>query len=324
MTERENYLKVINGEQPEWVPYYRAAVDWIIPCFLMQFMATEEKRDMFGCPWTMNDNGAMPDNRQKPVLDDMANWRDVVNLPPLDEIDWEAAHAFDMQNHDPDRAVECFTCEGPAGNYFLPIMGMMGFEEGLCALVEDPDSVHEFCDYMCNYYIKLVDYEEKYYNPDVYILADDFCTARGPMISWETYETLFRPYYKKLIDHIKTYNKPVEFHMCGKGEEFVHDFVKLGVNIWQPAQPLNDLEGLRAQYGNKLVFTGTWQGGPAGMPGASEEVVRASARECIDKYAPGGLVFWDGDPVGSSEDMAQKVAWLAEEAMTYGKTFFKK
>lgn len=327
MTERENYLKVINGETPDWVPYYRDAVEWTIPCFLMQFLGTEEKLDIFGTPWTMNENGPMPDNRHKPVLDDIANWKDVLNLPDLDAVDWEAALAFDMQNHDPNKAIECFSCQASAGNYFLPIMAMMSFEEGLCALAEDPDSVKEFCDYMCDFYMKLVDYEEKYYKPDVYILADDFCTARGPMISFKTYEELFRPYYKKLIDHIKEISggKPVEFHMCGKGEEFVEDFIKMGVNIWQPAQPLNDLESLREKYGNSIVFTGTWQGGPAEAPGAPEALVRASARECIERYGKnGGLVFWDGDPVGNSEDMMNKIIWLADEIHTFGRTYYQK
>lgn len=325
LTERENYLKVIRGEKPEWVPYYRDCAEWTIPCFLMQFLGTEEKLDIFGTPWTINENGPMPDSRHKPILEDIADWKSVLNLPDLDAVDWEACAAFDMQNHDPNKAIEGFTCQGSAGNYFLPIMAMMGFEEGLLALAMDPESVMEFCEYMSDFYIKLVDYIEKYYHPDVYVLADDFCTARGPMISWNTYETLFRPYYKKLIDHIKeTSGKPIQFHMCGKGEQFVDDFYQLGVRIWQPAQPMNDLLGFREKYGNSLIFTGTWQGTKGEVPGVSEEVVRESVRECIEQYGKdGGLIIWDGDPVGTSEDMMNKIAWVADEVRTFGRTFYQ-
>jgi len=52
--------------------------------------------------------------------------------------------------------------------------------------------------------------------------------------------------------------------------------------------------------------------------------VRKSAHEVIDRFAKdGGYVFWDGDPVGSTEDMLKKFEWVTDEARKYGKEFYK-
>ena len=61
------------------------------------------------------------------------------------------------------------------------------------------------------------------------------------------------------------------------------------------------------------------------MPGASQETVRQSARTAIDQFAEGGgYVFWDLSPVGQSEDMQKKIAWLEDEARTYGRKYYHK
>ena len=61
------------------------------------------------------------------------------------------------------------------------------------------------------------------------------------------------------------------------------------------------------------------------MGTASEEVVRQSARTAIDQFAGGGgYVFWDLSPVGQSEDMQKKIAWVEDEARKYGRRYYNK
>lgn len=88
MTERENYLMVLEGKQPEWVPYYRDACDWVIPWITTSYMAEEEKIDFVGARWVIDEAGPMVDTR-RPALDDISKWREVVHLPDVDSFDWE-------------------------------------------------------------------------------------------------------------------------------------------------------------------------------------------------------------------------------------------
>lgn len=326
MTEKENYFRLLNGEQPEWIPYYRDAVQWVMPSYVNAHMQTEEKIDLFGVKWTTNDAGPIADTRIH-VMDDICDWREYVHIPDLDTLDWEAMAEKDLADVDRENKIVCaIPQQSMSSCFFLPLMDMMGFEDGLCAMWEDPDEVYAFFEYICEHMEKAIDYLVKYYKPDMMLMSDDFCSANGPMIAFSLYEELIRPFYVRLMSKIKGYGLPLEFHMCGKGEQFVEDFVSLGVNVWEPAQPLNDLKMLKEKFGNRLVLNGTWyQSSPAGQEGAPEELVRQSVRDCMDTFGPGGgFVFWDGDPMGQSDDVKQKFAWLADEARTYGRAFYKK
>ena len=205
-------------------------------------------------------------------------------------------------------------------------MNMMGFEEGLCALLEEPEAVDELFEAITVLTEEAMRHLIPIYKPDVVIIDDDMASATNLFISLETFRARFRPFYQRLIDVAKEFELPVELHMCGCCEKVIPDFVEMGVNIWQPAQVMNDLKGIKARYGNRLVLNGGWDSqGKAGMPGASQETVRQSARTAIDQFAEGGgYVFWDLSPVGQSEDMQKKIAWLEDEARTYGRKYYHK
>ncbi len=204
-------------------------------------------------------------------------------------------------------------------------MEMMGFEEGLCAMMEEPEACHEFFDAFTTVIEKAMRAQIPLYNPDFVYFNEDLATINGPFISMDVFEELLVPYYTRLFTVAKEFNKPIIFHMCGKCECFIERLHEMGITGWEVAQTVNDLAGLKEKYGNSLVFLGGWDSqGPAGVAGADEETVRQSVRDSIDKFAPGGgYAFWDLGPVGTSPDMMQKIEWLEDEARKYGKTFYK-
>jgi len=120
---------------------------------------------------------------------------------------------------------------------------------------------------------------------------------------------------------------PVDMHCCGHCEVFLDDWIEIGVTVWNPAQVMNDLPSIKKQYGRNLVLAGCWDSsGPAGWPGASEELVKKAVRDCIDAYAPGGgFIFW-GSSYGAAddEDHQKKARWITEEYDAYGRTFYNK
>ena len=321
MNSRENYLKVLHGDIPEWIPLYKQECDIVVPLpYKQSMMASFTDRDFFGVRYKQTDHERTVDTTVKPALDDIADWRSVVKPVDLDTVDWEQAARIDLADHDPDKILCAFVCMADAGTLFLPVMGMMGFEEGLIALIEDPESVHEFFEYMTSYYEKLIDYEEKYYNPDMYAFMDDLSSHTGPMISWDTYTELFRPYYKRIIDKIKSYGKIVEFHICGYCEDIVCDLAGLGVDVWQPAQSMNDICMLKDKN-QGLVINGGWSTKETRFDeNSTEEEVRQIVRDTFDKYAQNGRYIFFPGVMGFSE---QVVEWLYDEARNYGKTFYQ-
>lgn len=322
--EKENYLKVIHGERPDWVPLYRDACDWVFAGYIMEYVNADKKVDMFNVEWTVDEYGKMPEPHRQ-LLTDITKWREFVKLPDISNINWEEMAKNDLKDHDPNKAI-AYRVDGCGGTLFIPLMNMMGFEEGLCTLVEEPEAVAEFFDAVTTLTEETMKHLIPLYKPDVIILNDDMASASAPFVSRKFFNELFRPYYQRMIDVAKEYDIPVEFHMCGKAEILIHELVEMGVSIWQPAQVMNDLTGMKKKYGNKLIFNGGWDSqGEAGAYGAGEEVVRQSARDAIDLLADGGgFIFWDLDPVGTSEDMRQKIYWLEDEARKYGREYYQK
>lgn len=322
--ERENYLKVIRGEQPDWVPLYFDACDWVFTPFMLDYVTKNPKIDIFGVEWEVNDAGKMPKHDRK-LLDDITKWREFVNLPDLSKIDWDELAAAGLKNHNPNKAIG-YRTDGCGGNFFIPLMNMMGFEEGLIAICEEPEAVCELYDAVTTITETAMRNLIPRYKPDVVIIDDDMAAATNPFVSVRCFNELYRPFFQRLINVAKEFNLPVEIHMCGKCEPLIEELIGMGVSIWQPAQVSNDLAGLKKKYGNSLILNGGWDSqGPAGLPGASEEVVRQSARTAIDSFAEGGgYVFWDLSPVGQSADMLQKIEWVEDEARKYGRAYYNK
>ncbi|MBQ1415335.1 MAG: veratrol--corrinoid protein metyltransferase, partial [Lachnospiraceae bacterium] len=102
----------------------------------------------------------------------------------------------------------------------------------------------------------------------------------------------------------------------------------MGVRAWDPAQPVNDLEGIKAKYGNDLVIIGGWDPTPhIVFDDVTEEELRQSVRDTIDRLAPGGGYCWAVGlmrSVGREENSDRKNKIIFDEVYKYGSTFYKK
>ena len=60
------------------------------------------------------------------------------------------------------------------------------------------------------------------------------------------------------------------------------------------------------------------------MPNATEEEVRRSVHTALDEWGKdGGLIFWDGGIVGTSEDSRNKMKWVTNEFRKYRFEIYK-
>ncbi|MCL2632681.1 MAG: veratrol--corrinoid protein metyltransferase [Coriobacteriia bacterium] len=338
LTEKENYLRVVNGEMPEWVPRTGFASPGRSPATGMGGLSLfrgEVKldddgkmigfKDMWGVEYVSTketSNAALPVPDQF-ILDDITKWRDIIKVPDFPEdIDWVAQAAKDTENSDRTQTA----LSAGAGGFFLPLMNMMGFSEGLCAMAEEPEEVKALFDYILEFYLKIVDKLLNYYKPDLFSLSDDIAAAGNLFVSPQTYRDLVKPYHAALAKPFVDAGIPISMHCCGKSDDIVDDWVEIGVRIWNPAQVMNDLHHWKAKYKGVLALEGCFDShGPANWPHAPEELVRQAVRDCIDNYAPdGGFVFW-GSTYGDLDDpdTANKARWITEEYDAYGRTFYQ-
>ncbi|MBQ4370232.1 MAG: veratrol--corrinoid protein metyltransferase [Oscillospiraceae bacterium] len=337
MTEKENLLMTLRGEIPEWLPRYGIVADPnskhppavldVTPSLTRGTRGTGAGGfDIWGVEFvaTESTGGQALPVPNKYLITDITKWRDVIHAPSLEGVDWEAMARKDLANIDRTQtAVKLGTHVG----YFQNLMNFMGFEEGMCAMMEEPEECVALMDYLANFYDEVTRKACEYYKPDILGITDDTATAINPFISVELYREMIKPFHARLGAIAQHYGiEFVDMHDCGRCEDFIDDWLDFGVNMWNPAQVMNDLVGIKKKYAGKLTLIGCWDSsGPAGWTGASEELVRSEVRRVIDTFAPNGnFCFW-GSVYGpiDAEDTKNRARWMTEEYDSYGRTWYK-
>jgi hypothetical protein len=130
----------------------------------------------------------------------------------------------------------------------------------------------------------------------VFTCGTDFGTQNSTFCSAETFDRVWKPYYRKVNDWIHLNTKWKTFkHSCGAVGTLLEHFIESGFDIINPVQ-INaagmDPRNLKKKYGEKIVF---WGGGvdtqgafAFGTPAQVKEQVRS---QCEILNENGGFVF---------------------------------
>jgi hypothetical protein len=351
MTEKENFIRVLNGQEPAWTPRFNMSMTGMAlaldpyekhhaPLVGLNYgVAGGMTRkpdgkggfvDIFGVTYipTADTGGMMQPAPNVHILKDIRKWRDVIKLPSIEGYDWEgeAKKALDIVDADlkskgVDRSmVATIFSAGVEMGFFLNLANFMGMTDALCAFLEEPEAVHELYAYLADFSDILLKNAIKHLKPDVILLGGDTATARNPFMSRKTWQEMIMPYDARQGILARDAGIPVMNHCCGRCEDFIEDWVSFGVGSWNPAQVMNDLDGIKKKYGNNLVLIGGWDtSGPVSQGGADEEMVRQAVRDCIDRYASGGGFMFYADILGSPSepDYNNRLRWITEEYEAY-------
>ena len=331
LTQKENFLRVVRGEMPEYVPVSGAQgplMTMFDSSVMGDFRGPKGGKDPWGVPFVTNEEtgfAAIPEPNNF-ILKDITEWRDVIKLPPMEDIDWELAAQRDKDKLKINPENTLFTIGGYA-DLFQQFIGMMGFTEGLCALFESPEDAEELFDFMNQYCMYISKNILDYYKPEGYYLLDDSATQLQPFISVEMFERFFVPRYKKCLDMAVERDIPIFYHNCGRCEDLLPPMVEIGVNVWDPAQVENDLVAVKERFGRKLVINGGYEYRmPATWPNVDEEEVRQTVRDTFAKLAPNGGYVFSGR-VKSMErndpDVQRVNGWILDEAIKLSETMYK-
>ena len=292
MNNRENYAALINHQPTEGVPDAMACMAMLGGNFeTWENGPFEGGLDGFGNNWIPTESaGGQPALDPNTIpLDDVCDWEDKVRFPDLDAIDWESYAAGLLANVDRENQfVEYHTWN----SVFLRFTHLLGFEDGLCAFLEEPDASKALCDAIADYKISLLERVAKYIKPDAYVHYDDVATDRSLFMSADVYREFIKPAHTRMNDAARALNIIPEIHICGCCEEIIPDIIEEGSVAWQSAQPMNDIPGIIEKYGDRLAVIGGYDSN--GAPGAndvSDETIIAEIDRCIDEYGKYGHSF---------------------------------
>ena len=338
LTPKENIMRVMHGEFPEWVPsysYYGAlpGVEEAPPnmslasSLAMKGMGGGGKT-VWGVPMESVDavgGFALP----KPghfILKDISEWREVIKAPDISGVDWDDIVKKDMEklNYSRDNVALFLNSNG---GYFQDLMAFMGFTEGLIAMNTEPEEVMELFRYMHKFYITILENYIDRVKPDVLHLSDDTAAEMAPFVSPTMFREMLLPLYDDFARFARNRGIPISFHNCGKCGVFFNDLVRIGVNAWEPVQLSNDILEIQKKFGRNLAIGGGWEGrGRLVADDVTDEEIRESVRVAINTYAPNGGFFFAGAYTPSAIDdpvTRHRNEVLQREVYDYGHKFYK-
>ncbi len=130
----------------------------------------------------------------------------------------------------------------------------------------------------------------------LFICGTDFGTQDSTFCSSESFDELYKPYYKIINGWIHENTNWKSFkHSCGAVENFMTNFIESGFDIINPVQiNAKGMEPghLKSRYGDKLTFWGGGVDTQQTLPfGTTKDVEKQVIRECEIFAKDGGFVF---------------------------------
>ncbi|MCL1802482.1 MAG: hypothetical protein FWG30_02395 [Eubacteriaceae bacterium] len=318
LTDKENYLRMLAGDVPEFVPRTMGFACTVGPrdLFIFPEPGILEFSDIFGVPMIVEPNSGPIPKPGEFLLEDIRKWRDIIKRPKvLDEINWEMSAKAVLDNRDPD--LMKFGGASVGNGYFMILTYFMGFNNALIAIMEEPEEVKELLNFILELNLELGRKFIEFFKPDVFHMGDDIAHERDTFISEEVFLDIFEPMWRAQTKLYKEAGLYAEHHNCGAFQSFLPHIVDMGFNSWNPAQPkFNDLPAVKERFGRKLAICGGFESnGYVSWPETTEEEVRAEVKKALDTLAPNGGFAFGGNILGAMDnpEVQKRNGWITDE-----------
>jgi hypothetical protein len=290
---KENVLETLKHGKPdafvnEWEPFPQV---WDPVFFYMNPVAPGQKAvNPLGVTlfWGEEEPGAMPIvNEKTKVCPDVTQWRKYVKFPDLDKIpfDWTQAKA----DADKCRAAGKFVMVWNVTGLFESSHFLMGFEDTLCNLLEEPDAMHELIGAIKDFKLKQIQLIIDNLNPDVVMFHDDWGSKYNMFMAPDVWREFYKEPAREIYGYMKKRGVITMHHADSFCQPIAKDMVEIGIDIWEGILPSNDIQQIKKDTNYKLCLMGGVDASVVDRRDWTEETVRAEvARACRD-YHEGGM-----------------------------------
>ncbi|NLG52416.1 MAG: hypothetical protein GX541_00340 [Clostridiales bacterium] len=284
MTERENMLRVIRFERPDYIPMkfcinnacwqnypqeflfeQMEAHKFLFPDFkrpegkyVPEFHSVGRKDEPFvddwGCTWETAENGITGTVTKHPL----AEWAAFENYKAPDPgvcmgigpVDWD----------EEKKKIELEKAQGKAinrglrhGHTFLQLCDMRGYENLMFDMVdEEPrldkliEMIEEFNMYIVNKYIEL--------GADIITYAEDLGMQHGPMLSPAHFRRYIQPSYMRLMKPAQDKGLIVHMHSDGDLRVLLDDMLECKINIINLQDLVNGIDWIAEKLAGRYCI----------------------------------------------------------------------
>lgn len=263
LTPRENLLATIHGGQPDrYVNQFEPFVlQWCTPQnirFPDPEYGKEPMKNYWGVTFAFPEGtpGPFPlQDEEHLVLKDITHWQDYVKMPETVFTDEEWKWIEDEANA-VDRSKYFVTAVAWPG-LFENCHHLMGMEECMMSLYEEPEKMHELIEYLTEYELRMADEICKHIHPDALYRHDDWGSQTSTFMSKDMFREFFLEPTKKIYTRFRELGVEVIVHHSDSFcETFVPEMIEMGIDIWQGAMSTNNVPKIVETYGGKLTIMG--------------------------------------------------------------------
>ncbi len=315
ISEKENFKLWFEGEKP----YYLPTAGWVMcdvnvfrprmhpdnvaahlifdgePIYQYQ---TDTMEGWFGLKWKyVPVAGGSTVEPGHPMIEDMSEWKSILTMPNLDDMDWESMAANNKEYLNTSQHNQL----GILSGFWERLISLMDMEGAAMAMIDEDqeEGLHSFFDQYADLLIDYIDRMKKYCDIDGVLIHDDWGHQNGPFFSLDTAMNLLVPHLRKVTDAVHERGMYFELHSCGKNEALVPAYIAAGVDLWCP-QVINNVEMLAEKYKDQPITFGMQ--GIDVAPDATEDEQRKAAEKWFDTFKNYRVIpaFMNSTPVISS------------------------
>ena len=284
MNSVEVMRAALDGEAVEYTPCFFGNMSITVSSAIQNkpAMGSNGGKDWWGVEWALDPEikSFSPLVGAEPVLKDITNWKEELTFPDISNIDWAAAYERDKVRIDRSKNVVFIANNG----LFERLHFLMGFEDAIMAIMEEPEAVAEFITALTDFDIQLIEKIGEYYKPDYFNFMDDYTYKSGLFVPYDAFDEIFAPNLTRIVQAVEASEMKYIQHCCGKSELLLDRFYDCGIRRLDPCQPLNDINAMKAKYPDMVFLGGLDVQGIIDVPGITEEEIRKEVRHCIETY----------------------------------------
>jgi uroporphyrinogen decarboxylase len=188
---------------------------------------------------------------------------------------------------------------------------LMGFEDFLATLYEDPDLANALMSMSADYSEKICDGLVKL-GIEVIVVGDDIADNRSLLMSPDMYRELVYPHFLRLMQYAKKLGLKIIKHSDGDLRAVIEELVGSGIDCLDPIDMRGNmfLDQLKEKYGDRIAFKGNVDCMETLVSKSPEEVRKETARCILQGSIGGGHIISSSNSIHSGVNPVNYRAFL--------------
>lgn len=176
--------------------------------------------------------------------------------------------------------------------FFHDMLDLLGMEDALVMMYEEPDVVHAVLNHIVDYYYECNKriFEAAGDVIDIAFMGNDMGSQNGPLVSEPLFKEFIAPQFKRLCELAHSYDIYTQLHCCGGFQQLIPSLIDCGIDAVQSLQPVNpgmQAGPLKENFGGKIILNGMIDSVNKLIYGTKEDCIETT-KEIVSIMKPGG------------------------------------